>query len=195
MIVLYGKSGTGKSTIEKILKEKYGLSKCVSYTTRKMREGEVNGVDYHFVNKERFDILLLNGDMLEYTMFDNNYYGVAKSDIPEYSCLVAEPHGVSQILNSKHIIKPYVVNLMAPDDELKQRMIDRGDSEGAIKKRITNDKSAFDPTKHNIVPNLLLGTKGRDPEELAEVIYNKFIDNVILDDKFIKNVITYKTKK
>ena len=48
MIILVGESASGKSTIEKILTEKYGYKKTISYTTRQPRDGEINGVNYHF---------------------------------------------------------------------------------------------------------------------------------------------------
>ena len=63
MIILVGESASGKSTIEKILSEKYGYIKTVSYTTRPPRENEVDGVDYNFISAN------------EYTeKFNNNFF-------------------------------------------------------------------------------------------------------------------------
>ena len=54
MIVIVGESASGKSTVEKILNEKYGMRKVVSYTTRPPRDTEVNGVDYNFISMNDF---------------------------------------------------------------------------------------------------------------------------------------------
>lgn len=54
MIVLIGESCGGKTTVQNLLIEKYGMKKLVTYTDRSPREGEVDGVDYHFISKEEF---------------------------------------------------------------------------------------------------------------------------------------------
>ena len=54
IIVLIGASGSGKSSIEKILADNYGYEKITSYTTRSPRNGETNGVDYNFIDNKTF---------------------------------------------------------------------------------------------------------------------------------------------
>ena len=54
MLILIGESGSGKSTIEKMLKENYDYRKIATYTTRSPRNGEINGVDYNFISPEEF---------------------------------------------------------------------------------------------------------------------------------------------
>jgi len=76
LIVFSAPSGTGKSTIaKKILERIENLVFSVSATTRAMRDGEVQGVNYHFLTKDEFEEKILNGGFIEYEHFFGNYYG------------------------------------------------------------------------------------------------------------------------
>ena len=81
MIVLIGASASGKTEIAKTLIAKKGFSKIVTYTTREIRPSEVNGVDYHFVTKEKFLELKNDNFFLETTTYNNNFYGTPKNDL------------------------------------------------------------------------------------------------------------------
>ena len=81
VLVISGPSGSGKGTVIGILRElcpNLGLS--VSATTRAMREGEAEGVDYYFKTREQFEELIAEGGVLEYTVYNGNYYGTLKSE-------------------------------------------------------------------------------------------------------------------
>lgn len=85
LIVISGPSGSGKDSICERLKEyndNFWLS--VSCTTRKPRKGEENGVDYFFLEKDEFERKIGNGDFLEYTDYNGNYYGTPKDKINNY---------------------------------------------------------------------------------------------------------------
>jgi guanylate kinase len=75
MLVLSSPSGAGKTTLSRrLLAEDAGVALSVSVTTRKMRPGEVDGRDYHFIDRRRFDEMVENGELLEYAeVFDNSY--------------------------------------------------------------------------------------------------------------------------
>src|ERR1700742_4358665 len=75
MFVLSSPSGAGKTTLSRLLMERMGgLRMSVSATTRPMRPGEVEGRDYHFIDKVRFEAMAANGELLEWaTVFDNRY--------------------------------------------------------------------------------------------------------------------------
>lgn len=78
-IVISGPSGVGKNTIADILVDKgYGIY-SVSMTTREKRYNEVEGKDYFFVSNEEFEDNIKNDNFLEYTKYNNNYYGTLKS--------------------------------------------------------------------------------------------------------------------
>ncbi|REJ78638.1 MAG: guanylate kinase [Acidobacteria bacterium] len=82
LFIISSPSGGGKGTlIRRALAELDNLRYSVSYTTRKMREGEADGVEYHFVSVGEFEELMADGDLLEYALVHGNYYGTSKSQI------------------------------------------------------------------------------------------------------------------
>ena len=100
IIALLGASGSGKSEIEKILSNKYGYKKIVSYTTRKPRNGEVHGKDYYFISNEQFITSLSNDVFAEYDEYSQGrLYGTVKEDYinNEDKVVVLTPHGLRQL--------------------------------------------------------------------------------------------------
>lgn len=82
-VVISGPSGVGKGTLVEMLLEKHPkvFGKKVSHTTREPREGEENGVHYHFVDKEQFDALVQSGDFVETNNFDNSDYATSRKEV------------------------------------------------------------------------------------------------------------------
>ena len=85
LIVISGPSGVGKGTVRKALFEREGhdLVFSTSMTTRAPRSGEVEGREYFFVSKEKFEQEIEKGNLLEYAYFVNNYYGTPKDKVME----------------------------------------------------------------------------------------------------------------
>lgn len=84
ILILSGPSGSGKSTLCKILQEHFSdIYFSISTTTRAPREGECDGVDYHFVSQEQFIADIKQGAFLEWAQVHNNYYGTALSPITQ----------------------------------------------------------------------------------------------------------------
>lgn len=83
LIILSGPSGVGKGTIRKFFEEstKLNLAYSTSMTTRKPRVGEVDGVDYFFTTRDKFEQAIKNGDLLEYAEFVGNYYGTPLKEV------------------------------------------------------------------------------------------------------------------
>jgi len=76
IFVISAPSGAGKSSLVKALCEKDSQIKVsISHTTRNIRPGEEDGVNYHFINKSTFEQMLDNGEFLEYAKVYDNYYG------------------------------------------------------------------------------------------------------------------------
>ena len=83
LVVVSGPSGVGKGTIMRPFMERnQNVKYSVSATTRAPREGEIDGVNYHFVTKEQFENLIENDEMLEYARYSGNYYGTPRFAVP-----------------------------------------------------------------------------------------------------------------
>lgn len=84
LIVVSGPSGAGKSTvIGKVMQSRPDLRFSVSATTRVPREGEVDGVDYYFLDREKFQAMICNGELLEYAEYVGNFYGTPVGPVKE----------------------------------------------------------------------------------------------------------------
>jgi guanylate kinase len=84
LIVFTGPSGVGKGTIAKqLMASTHGLVKSMSVTTREKRQNEIDGVHYRFVNKEQFDELVKNNELMEWAEFAGNYYGTPRKWVEE----------------------------------------------------------------------------------------------------------------
>jgi len=72
-------SGAGKTTlVSALLERERNIRLSISYTTRAPRKGEVDGREYHFVSREKFEQMIAAGDFLEYADVYGNYYGTSK---------------------------------------------------------------------------------------------------------------------
>jgi len=82
LIIISSPSGGGKGTlIKEILPRIPDLRYSVSFTTRAMREGEVDGHDYHFITRDEFDRRIADGEFLEYAEVHGNYYGTSREQV------------------------------------------------------------------------------------------------------------------
>jgi guanylate kinase len=84
MLVLSSPSGAGKTTLaRRLLEDEPGVKMSVSYTTRKQRKGEVEGRDYHFVDREIFAGMRDAGEFLEWAVVFDNFYGTRRKPVEQ----------------------------------------------------------------------------------------------------------------
>ena len=144
LVVISGASGVGKGTVLGIMMQKReDLFFSVSATTRKPREGEVDGVNYYYKTREEFENLIRNGEVLEHTEYNGNYYGTLKSEAERITgsgrdlLLEIEVDGGGQV---KRLMgdRCVTVMLVAPDAaELERRLRGRGtETDDVIKGRL-----------------------------------------------------------
>ena len=131
MVVLSSPSGVGKTTITKKLQQKYQNFKLsVSHTTRPPRSNEVNGVDYNFVSKKKFNELIEDNAFYENAKIFDNYYGTLKKKVDEI--LVTNDvifdidwQGTKQLSEFKNLDLLKIFLVPNSKSELKKRLIKR----------------------------------------------------------------------
>lgn len=145
LIILTGESGSGKSTIERMIEGK-GYNRIISYTTREPRGEEVDGTSYKFITRKKFFELYDLNFFGEYTCYNGNYYGAAVSDLYKQNSVgVFEPNGYRQIKANKEI-NSLIFYIHVDEEVRKRRMIKRGDNLDKIENRIGKDKKIFKNT-------------------------------------------------
>ena len=143
LFVVSGPSGAGKSTvIGKMMAHRDDVSFSVSVTTRAPRPGEVDGVDYYFVTRERYDELVREGGLLEHAVFAGNGYGTPRQPVLKtlasgrHVLLDIEVQGAAQV---KEAMSDTVTIFLAPPtlEELERRLRSRGtESDEKIRQRL-----------------------------------------------------------
>lgn len=133
LFVISGASGVGKSTVlGKVMAARKDLVFSVSATTRPMRPGEVDGVNYYFITKEEFEQKIQEGAFLEYDAHNSAMYGTLHSQIHEKMetqnvILDIEPVGASNV--RKAYPEATLIFIMPPSrEELEARLRGRGDT-------------------------------------------------------------------
>ena len=143
LVVLSGFSGAGKSTLTKKLLAEYDYAYSVSATTRGPREGEIDGKDYYFIDREAFEKLIACDALLEYNEYVGNYYGTPKEPVLKNLengkdvILEIDVNGARQI--KKQYPEAILIFVTAPSaKELAERLSGRGtESVDVIVKRLT----------------------------------------------------------
>lgn len=129
-VALVGASATGKSTVERILQEDYGHHRCVSITTRPMRDYERDGVDYHFLTVADINQLEEEGLLAERTCFNGWHYSLTVAEVEDGGVVVIEPNGLRQIIEKVGRENVFVVYLTYPDKErLIRSLVARNDND------------------------------------------------------------------
>jgi guanylate kinase len=150
LIVVSGPSGAGKSTvIHKMMAGRDDIRFSVSATTRAPREGEVDGKDYYFLDRETFEKMIGEGAFLEHAQYVGNYYGTPAAPVLENLrngvnvILDIEVQGAS---NVRKAMPDAVTVFLAPPsfEALEARLRGRGlDSEEKIRQRLARAREEY----------------------------------------------------
>ena len=171
MLVLVGESASGKSSIEKYLVDNYGYNKIVSYTTRQPREGEVDGVDYHFITKSQFRRLKEQDFFAETAIYNNWYYGVAKRDCTDDKVAVLTPHGLRQVSKFEDINAiSFYINVPRRDRLIK--ILQRGDDIEESYRRNLSDVGMFDGISDEVDYVIYNDGYKKSVKEMTEEVLN-----------------------
>ncbi len=143
LVVVSGPSGAGKDTVVRQLRQQHPeIEFSVSATTRAMRPGEQDGVDYHYLSTAEFEQRIAAGEILEHTCYCGNYYGTPKLEVDRRIAagrtvvLVIEVEGAANI---KRIYPNATTVFIRPPsmEELERRLRNRGtETEQSIQRRL-----------------------------------------------------------
>lgn len=170
MIIILGESASGKSTVQQILMNKYGLNKIVTFTTRSERQGEVNGVDYHFISDSQFDELKKQNYFAEYASYNGWQYGTAKKDCKNDSVIVMTPVGLRKMKKDPELrVMSFYINVPRRDRLIK--MLQRGDNIEEAYRRSLSDIGQFDGVEDEV--DYVINNEGyyKTADEIAYEIY------------------------
>lgn len=179
LIILSGPSGVGKGTVRRHIMENYNLKLAysISMTTRKPREGEVNGVDYYFVTPEEFQQNIDAGNFLEYEEFVGNKYGTPASKVEELRkagkdvLLEIEVNGAMSVMSKVHdegVISFFLMppNLKALENRIRRR---KTESEEVIAERLAKGEREMKMSdKYDFV--VLNDSVDRASQEIVDII-------------------------
>lgn len=151
LIILSAPSGCGKDTVfQEIKKIRNDVVESVSATTRKPREGEVDGVNYYFKTESDFQLMVVNDELLEYARYNNCYYGTPVSEVEKaidngkICFLIIDVQGAQSILK----VRPDAISifLLPPSLEvLEKRLVNRSTNDiEDVKNRMTIAKREID---------------------------------------------------
>ena len=171
LIVISGASGVGKGTVLGIMMNKRkDLSFSVSATTRPPRPGEIDGVHYYFISREKFEEMIANGAFLEYDAHAANYYGTPRAQAEEKReqgpvLLDIEPAGAKQVRS--RVPDAELIFIMPPSmEELERRLRGRGDTpEEQIRLRM--DRAVWEMEQRIWYDHVVVND---DPERCADEI-------------------------
>lgn len=176
MIILLGKTASGKDTIVNYLVNNLGYKKLITYTTRPMRPGEVQNLQYHFISEEDFKKKISHGFFLEYktyhTEFGDWYYGSAMDDYKkadDKTVVILTPEGYLDLLWKVKNIKHDAIYIKVDLLELQQRLIKRGDDKREAERRLIHDNKDFEYVE-NIVDRIVINQSKTIDEVINEII-------------------------
>ena len=209
IVILTGKSGSGKDGVMGELVNVYNYHPITSYTSRPMREGEKYGKEYYFISKEKFLDMINNNEFIEYRTYntlvngipDVWYYGLKKEkttsnfydelDNSLFNCLNCNKIVILDLQGTKELIKYYgkenckVIYIDCDDDIRKERAIKRGSfDETEWNRRLKDDAIKFSEDNINKIVDFRISNNGKFQDTINNIL-NKLneIDDI---DKYIK---------
>lgn len=189
LIILTGKTASGKDTIKAALLKKYPqLKKITTTTSRKIRSGEKDGADYYFITREEFEKKIKNGDFLEYVEYGGNLYGTEKKElldalnhhdliwkidpsrageIRDFIKRAFSPQVASDLINNL-----IVIYITTSNEVILERLRKRYLSDKEIAKRMNDDQRIWHEfkDKYDFVVENVPGKLERSVKKMVEII-------------------------
>ena len=187
LVILSGVSGAGKDTIKKeIIKRMKNVISLPSFTSREPREGEEEGIQYHFITKEQFKEKIKNEEFYEYDLHHENYYGTSKKlmnekiDSGKIIVKDIEVNGTENLIKKLgNDTKLVTIFLKVDKEELKNRLINRGDNLSEADMQLRLGRLEYEESKIKLYDYVI---KNDDFEKTVEIIMT-----IIENEKRLEN--------
>ena len=193
IFALLGYMGVGKDTILKqVLKDIDDVKPIISTTTRPMRKGETEGVEYYFIDDTEF--FRRGTDFVEQRIYHTKVkengvekeatwrYGIERAELEkdDYLIVIVDSVGYKELKNYVGNGRIVPIFISAPQEELKARALTRGDLEAEVDRRLKDDYERFMDFRVRTVYHEVKNTNGRLEEAIKEVenIITKHINEV-----------------
>ena len=186
LIIIQGLISSGKDYLCKALQEN-GIDKLVGYTTRAMRIGEVNGVEYHFIDKQTYHTMndaqpfvatrtatVISKDEDGEDSREIQFYGIHTNsvDLSRHQTIILDENGTNQMAEAIGRDNCLVLRLVCDEDVLKKRAKLRGDNMLEFAERIEADKRSFTGDNFDYELNTTNGTAQYVDFILGKLEYN-----------------------
>ena len=175
ILIIVGKTASGKDTIVKKLVSDYEFRKIITYTTRPIRKNEKQNEDYHFISEEEFKEKIKKGFFAEWKSYNTEfgawYYGTAFKDLEnadEKTVIILTPEGFKDIIGKMNsdIVSIYIYS---NNKTIKDRLIMRNDDVKEAERRIHADNQDFKGIE-NDVNKIFYNNKGTNIGDITENI-------------------------
>ena len=173
LVILSGVSGAGKDTIKKeLMKRMENIITLPSFTSRTRRKNEQEGVQYCFISKSEFEEKIKKGDFYEFDLHHGNYYGTSRellnNKIKQGKIIVKdiEVNGTENLVKLlQHDTKIVTIFIRVEKEELKRRLIERGDNIQDIEIRL--NRLEYEESKINLYDYVI---KNDEFEKTVQII-------------------------
>ena len=172
IILIAGPSGAGKTTISEYLTRKYNIPRVITHTTRPMREGEVPNKSYYFESDESFSKL----HFFEHVKYGKFQYGSSKEALEtawknhDIVSLIVDIQGIESYLAQLKEQAYFLYVTASNIDELKERLIRRGDSVEMVRERLSGRELNPLPNSLKQDAHILYNDVWNDTEEKLDLI-------------------------
>ena len=175
LVILSGVAGAGKDTIKKeLIKRMDNVESLPSYTSRPMREGDVEGGTYHFVSKEEFEQMVERKEFYEYDVHHNHYYGTSRkllNDKIESGKIIVKDIDVNGTEHLKELLgqdtKIVTIFLRVPKEELRRRLETRVDKPSPAEIILRLNRFDYEESRIDLYDYVL---KNDDLEKKVQII-------------------------
>ena len=192
LVILSGVSGAGKDTIKKeIIKRMKNVISLPSFTSREPREGEEEGIQYHFITKEQFKEKIKNEEFYEYDLHHENYYGTSKKlmnekiDSGKIIVKDIEVNGTENLIKKLgNDTKLVTIFIKVDKEELKNRLINRGDNLSEADMQLRLGRLEYEESKIGLYDYVI---KNDNLEKTVQIIMTIIENEKKLEETKIKN--------